>query len=125
MNGWPAVVRAAARPCVEVRLEDGRSRLDDLVAEADLVIGFVSMALIFARAAGRQVVALDELEITGSLRRIYEKAGIRWCKPDAASVGAACSAAQTAETVPAKLYQGAAQTVEELLLRMAAEAAAP
>jgi hypothetical protein len=121
LNGWPEVVRAAARPGVEVRLEDGRSRLDDLVAEADLVIGFVSMALIFARAAGRRVVALEELEITGSLRRIYEKAGIRWCKPDAASVAAECSAAPAGETVPAKLYQRAAQTVEELLLRMAAE----
>ena len=124
LNGWPSVVRAAARPGVEVRLEDGQSRLDDLVAEADLLIGFASMALIFARAAGRRVVALDELEINGSLRQIYEKAGIRWSKPDAASVAAACSAAPAAGLVPTKLYQRAAQTVEELLLRMAAESAA-
>lgn len=123
LNGWPAVVRAAAHPRVEVRLEDGRSRLDHLVAEADLVIGFVSMALIFARAAGRRVVALEELEITGSLRRIYEKAGIRWCQPDAGSVAAACAAALATENAPAKLYHGAAQTVEELVLRMAGQTA--
>jgi hypothetical protein len=120
LNGWPAVVQAAARPGVEVRLEDGRSRLHDLVAEADVVMGFISMALIFARAAGRQVIALDELKITRSLRCVYEKTGIRWCKPDPASVAAAWSAAPAAERVPKKLYPGAAQKVEELLLRLAA-----
>ena len=121
---WPEAIELAGRSGIEVRLHDGKTNLDELTAESQVVIGFASMALILARAAGKRVLALEELDNGGGLRSMYRNAGIRWCGPDAAAVGEALAVAMALppyDPPPGELYRRAAQNVEELLLRCAAD----
>lgn len=61
---------------IEIKLENKSRKLDDLIKQASVVIGYNSIALFEARAKGKRVISINAGQVKNSLKENMKNAGI-------------------------------------------------